>query len=103
MLQVQTNDMQFSDATQEASNDCFSALSDRWKTLNETPSESSDDYSDVLRALSGTPASDLSTIIEKLEIWKSAVCPEAEDEMYVQMIDKIVLSVLRDLKNLSGQ
>lgn len=103
MLQVQTNAMEYSDHAQESAVECFSNLSDRWKTLNESPSDTTDSYSDVLRALASTEASDLGTIVEKLEIWKSAVCPEAEDELYVQMIDKIVLSVLRDLKGLTGK
>ena len=54
----------------------------------------------LLNQLSHAPASSLSEIIGKLEIWRATTCPETEDEAFLQPVDRLVLSILKDLRRL---
>lgn len=52
---------------------------------------------DLLQAIASEKSLDISDIAKKLTVWKSIVCPTASDEMALQPVDALILSVLRDL------
>lgn len=52
---------------------------------------------DVVAKLAITPARSLAEVMSKLEVWKTTVMPDEEDEAFLQPTDKIILSLLQDL------
>lgn len=52
---------------------------------------------DLLQAIASEKSLDISDIVKKLTVWKSIVCPTASDEVALQPVDALILSVLRDL------
>lgn len=69
-------------------------------TLAQLSHKIDQEQHEILKALAETPATALSDLVAKLNVWKSMTCPTREDEDYLQPADMLVLSVLNDLAKL---
>jgi len=58
--------------------------------------------SESLQNIVGSEADNLTAVIRKLQIWKSAICPGTEDEAFLQPADTLVISALEDLISLTS-